>query len=43
MLLDKKIIDFYQSQGVVLLKNVISKKWIKILNEGIKNLKGIGK
>ena len=36
MLLDKKIIDFYQKQGVVLLKNVISKNWIKILQKGIK-------
>ena len=36
MLLDKKIIDFYQNQGVVLLKNIISKSWIEILKKGIK-------
>ena len=35
MLLDKKIIDFYQKQGVVLLKNVLSKNWINILKAGI--------
>ena len=36
MLLDKKIIDFYQSQGVVLLKNVLSNNWIIKLKKGIK-------
>ena len=36
MILDKKIIDSYQKQGIVLLKNVISKNWIKILKKGIK-------
>ena len=36
MLLNKKTIDEYNSQGVVLLKKVINNDWIKILKQGIK-------
>tara|TARA_B100000029_G_C17429711_1_gene907431 strand:+ start:49 stop:840 length:792 start_codon:yes stop_codon:yes gene_type:complete len=36
MNISKRIVDQYQSLGVVLLKNVISKHWINILKKGIK-------
>ena len=36
MHLDNKEINFYQNNGVLHLKNLISEKWIKILKEGIK-------
>jgi len=40
MIIDKKNINFYQSEGVVLLKNIISIKWINLLQKGIiKNFK----
>ena len=44
MLLDKKIIDFFQKKGVVLIKDAISRYWIKKLQEGvIKNFKNPSK
>ena len=36
MLIDNKLIDFYQRQGVVLLKNILSQNWITTLKKGIK-------
>jgi len=40
MTLDKKNINFYQTEGVVLLKKIISKDWLKKLEKGIeKNFK----
>jgi len=35
MKLDKIDINFYQKEGVLLLKNIISKKWIKLLKQGV--------
>jgi len=44
MLIDKKKIDFYHVNGVVLLKNIINENWIKKLKNGIiKNFKNPSK
>ena len=36
MKLNKKTIDNYQKNGVVLLKNIIEISWIKLLAKGVK-------
>ena len=40
MTLDKENINFYHAEGVILLKNIISKYWLQELEIGIeKNFK----
>ena len=44
MIISKKIIDEYQNNGVVMLKNIIEPFWLKILSKGInKNFKNPSK
>ena len=35
-MVNKSIINRYNKQGVIVLRNIISKKWISILKQGLK-------
>ena len=44
MILKKTIINEYQNNGVVILKNIIDSFWLKVLSKGInKNFKNPSK
>ena len=37
-MINKSIINRYNKQGVIVLRNIISKKWISILKQGLKKI-----